>query len=270
MFEVPEATAMRCTNANPRREFHGEDPHRAIDLTFALTGENTLLDVIAPGLRSHHYCNRAAEAAQASVPDVAIPLPNLRFPQLPTEIRWNQPKARGYRWIWDWGREQQHVDLSDAVLASLAYTLQEGGSVDVKFTVSYNGDELADNTLYGELCGMASMGDVHVQLLAPPDLVPVKKGWRSGKVDAPLASDGGGELFSEGPDEGNGESEEHPEGTPEAALAGAVAADKEAEAQAQARHAAAWPFPRDDRKADPDDHYPAPPAKRRGRNAAAA
>lgn len=219
-FELPDLTECVCTNANPRTELHGEERVRALDLTFKLTGENTLLDAIAPGLRAHHYRNAAADAQQQPLPNVAIPLPNLRFPQLPADVRWDQPKVRGYRWIWDWGRDAQHVDFTDAVLASLSYSMQEGGSVEVKFTVSYNGDELADNERYGELCGLAAMGKVHIQLLAPAELVPVKKGWRSGKADAPPQTDNGAPLLDrEGPgdddldDDDTGE--QHPTGSGE-------------------------------------------------------
>lgn len=252
MFQLPDVTACTCTNANPRTEHHGDELHRAIDLTFTVTGENTLLDAIAPGLRAHHFRNAAADASQESLPDVAVPLPNLRFAQLPTDnIRWNLVKARGYRWIWDWGREAQHVDFSDAALASLSYTLHEGGSVDVKFTVSYNGDELGDNTLFGELCGLSAMGEVHIQLLAPATLLPVKKGWRSGKPDTPQ-TDGGGELFDQ-EHAGEEEHEEHPEGdgfaegSPEAALLDSVQPEPEPE----------------------PDPFQAPPKARRGRKAAA-
>lgn len=222
MFQLPEVTAVRCTNANPRVEFHGDEQHRAVDLTFEVKGENILLDAIAPGLRAHHYCNRALDAKQEPLPDVIVPLPNLRFTQLPTSIRWDHPKSRGFRWIWDWGREAQHVDFTDAALGSLSYTLHEGGSVEVKFTVSYNGDELADNALFGELCGLAAMGEVHIQLLAPPELVPVKKGWRSGKADTPAATDGGAPLLETGPGDDDADEDDtgdHPEGTPESALA---------------------------------------------------
>jgi hypothetical protein len=237
MFQLPETTPCRCTNANPRVEFHGEEQHRAIDLTFEVKGENTLLDAIAPGLRAHHYCNRAADAQQQALPDVAIPLPNLRFPQLPETVRWDQPKARGYRWIWDWGRDEQHVDFSDAALGALSYTLHEGGSVEVKFSVSYNGDELADNALFGELCGLAAMGEVHIQLFAPPELVPVKKGWRSGVADAPASSDNGAPLLEPGPgdddrdddDAGQGPVDGFAEGSPEAALLDSVQNEGEAD-----------------------------------------
>jgi hypothetical protein len=123
---------------------------------------------------------------------------------------------------------------------------------------------------------MATMGDAHIQLFAPADLIPVKKGYRAGKPDTPQPTDNGAPLLEgqNGPGDDDHDDDdtgnEHPAGSPEAALAGAVAAEKEAEARAQARHAAVWPFPTEERKVDPDDHYPAPPAKRRGRNAAAA
>jgi hypothetical protein len=224
MFQLPETTACRCTNANPRVEFHGEEQHRAIDLTFEVKAENTLLDAIAPGLRAHHFCNRAADAAQETLPDVAIPLPNLRFPQLPDTVKFDQPKARGFRWVWDWGREEQHVDFTDAALGSIGYTLHEGGSVEVKFTVSYNGDELADNALFGELCGLAAMGEVHIQLFAPPELIAVKKGWRSGKADVPEKTDGGTSLPFDAPDDDT----EDDVLTPEKALAASAETDKPA------------------------------------------
>lgn len=205
-FQLPDVTECICTNANPRTEIHGKDENgkerrvRAIDLTFQFTTENTVLNAIAPGLREHFYRNKAADAAQETLPDVVIPLPNIRFPQLKTDdIRWEQPKSRGYRWIWDWGREAQHVDFSDVAVGGLALTLHEGGTTDVKFSVSYNGADLEDNTLYGELCGLAAMGKVHIQLLAPAELVPAKKGWRSGKADEPEKTDGGAPLLDAGP-----------------------------------------------------------------------
>lgn len=268
MFQLPEVTPVRCTNANPRTELHGKDEDgkekrvRAMDLTFEYSTENTVLDEIAPGLRGHFYRNKAADAAQEPLPDVVIPLPNIRYPQLKTdEVKWEQPKSRGYRWIWDWGREERHVDFTDAAMGSMFVTLREGGTVDVKFTVSYNGDELNDNEVYGELCGLATMSDVHIQLFAPAELIPVAKGWRSGKADTPQLKDGGGELLDTDP---NGELEEQPEGTPEGALAGAIAADKEAQekAQQQPNGEAAWPFPN-------SAHEPAKPKSRRGLRGAA-
>ena len=232
-FELPETTAVRCTNANPRTEIHGKDENgdpkrvRAIDLTFTYNAENTILDTIAPGLREHFFHNKAADAAQESLDNVLVPLPNIRFPQLKTDdIKWDQDKARGFRWVWDWGREEQHVDFSDVAMGAISFTIIEGGSTEVKFSVSYNGDELEDNTLYGELCGMATMGDVHIQLFAPAELVPVKKGYRAGRPDTPVTDNGAPLLegAANGPEfKGSGDTEDDVL-TPEKALAQGAAA----------------------------------------------
>jgi hypothetical protein len=184
MFQLEKTTQAICTNANPRREFHGKELVRAIDLTFQIKGENTLLDLIEKGLREHHYTNHALTAGQETVPGVVIPLPNLRFPKLPLEYRYGEQKTRGYRWVWDWGTQDAHADFTDAVVHGIQYEIQEGGSSSVKFTVTYNGDELADNDLYGELCGMPAMGEVWITLFAPPELMAVKKGYRAGKADS--------------------------------------------------------------------------------------
>lgn len=167
-FELIEPTKVTITNANPRRELHGEDKVRAIDIAFTLTGENTLLDLLEPGLREHHYCNKAATAGQAELPEVAIPLPNIRHPQLPLAYHYAKgQKWRGYRFIWDWGVEGDHVDFTDAVLCGLHYEIAEGGSVTIKGTIQYNGDELQDNDLFGELSGLAAEGEIYIKLLAP-------------------------------------------------------------------------------------------------------
>lgn len=190
-FELVELTKAVCTNANPRRELHGDEKVRAIDLTFAITGENTLLDLIEPGLREHHYMNKAMTAGQVALPDVVIPLPNLRFPYLPVSYNYTLPgkKLRGYRLIRDYGLEEDSIDFSDAALGSIHYELNEGGSVKVTFSVSYNGDELQDNDLFGLLSGLASEGDIHIKLLAPAVSQIAKKGYRAGKPDTPPEPD---------------------------------------------------------------------------------
>lgn len=188
-FQLTEVTKITITNANPRRELHGEEKVRAIDLSFTLTGENTLLDLIEPGLREHHFCNKALTAGQEVLPEVVIPLPNLRFPRLPLAYKFaNGEKWRGYRLIRDYGLEEESFDFTDVVLANLHYEITEGGSVKIFGTIQYNGDELADNDLYGMLSGLASEGDIHVKLLAPAELVSAKKGYRAGKADTPMGA----------------------------------------------------------------------------------
>lgn len=185
MFQLVEPTEVNITNANPRRELHGEEKVRAIDLQFTLTGDNKLLDLIQDGLRVHHYCNRAADAQQESLlPQELAHLPNIRHPNLPTVYHYQKGvKLRGYRFIWDYGLDDARVDFQDVVLANLQYEIFEGGSVEVKGAIQYNGEELQDNILYGELSGLASEEPIYIKLLAPATAQVAKKGYRAGKPD---------------------------------------------------------------------------------------
>jgi hypothetical protein len=226
-FQLEKPTQLVCSNANTRTELHGEDRVRAIDLAFTLTGENTLLDLILPGLREHHFCNTALKAGQEVLPGVLIPLPNLRFPKLPQSYHYAKGERwRGYRFVWDWGTDGAHVDFRDAVLSNLHYELIEGGSCKLYFTVQYNGEELSNNDLYGELAGLASMGEVFIQLLPPAELQPAKKGYRAGKPDTPSRASGTDEEQGDLPlgDETEDGGDAGPQ-TPEGALAAAVAGE---------------------------------------------
>lgn len=208
-FELTEVTQVVITNANPRRELHGDEKVRAIDISFTLKGENTLLDLIEPGLRERFFYNKALVAGQETLPDVIIPLPNLRFPKLPTTFTYAKgEKWRGYRFIWDWGTEGAHVDFTDVVLASLHGEVFEGGSCTISGTVQYNGDELQDNDVYGELSGLASEGEIYIKLLAPPELVPAKKGYRAGKPDTPAKPTADGQQELDGEADGEADADE--------------------------------------------------------------
>lgn len=227
-FELAEPTNVTITNANPRRELHGEDKVRAIDLSFTLTGENILLDLIEKGLREHHYCNNALKGGQEDIPGIEIPLPNLRHPQLPLAYHYGKGlKWRGYRFIWDWGLDESHVDFTDAVLSGLQYELSEGGSVTIKGTISYNGEELQDNDLFGELSGLAAEGEISIKLLAPGELIPAKKGYRAGKPDTPppAADSGSGKLDLDSDQEDDDDGPE--ERTPESAFTDSVLDSKQ-------------------------------------------
>lgn len=204
-FQLEVVTKITVTNANPRRELHGDELVRAIDIAFCLTGENTLLDLIEPGLRAHHYCNKALKAGQETLPDVIVPMPNLRFAKLPLAYHYAKgEKWRGYRLIRDYGLDEDSFDFTDVVLANLHYEIQEGGSVKIFGSLQYNGEELEDNETYGMLSGLASEGEIHIRLLAPAQLQAAKKGYRAGKPDTPNAPAGDGaqgELGADG-DEG--------------------------------------------------------------------
>lgn len=229
-FELTEVTQVVITNANPRRELHGDEKVRAIDISFTLKGENTLLDLIQPGLREQFFFNKALKEGQEALPGVVIPLPNLRFPKLPTTFTYAKgEKWRGYRFIWDWGTEGDHVDFTDVVLASLHGEVFEGGSCTISGTLQYNGEELQDNDVYGELSGLASEGEIYIKLLAPFELMAAKKGYRAGKPDTPAKSADDGQQTLDEAEPEDGDSDDEPEveplpgvDTPEAALARAV------------------------------------------------
>ncbi|MFC4923634.1 MULTISPECIES: hypothetical protein [Delftia] len=225
-FELAESTAVTVTNANPRRELHGDEKVRAIDISFQLTGENILLDLLEPGLREHHYFNKAVKDGQVALPGVLIPLPNLRHPLLPTSFEYaRKQRWRGYRFIWDWGIEGARVDFSDAVLTGLHYDLFEGGSVTIKGKVQYNGDELLDNDLFGELSGLAAEGEIYIKLLAPAELLQAKKGYRAGRPDTPASqpdNEDQQELQVDGEDEPPTDPNHPVNQTPEDAFAAAV------------------------------------------------
>jgi hypothetical protein len=203
MFEFKKVTEVTCTNSNPRRELHGNQGVRALDLTFTKRLTNDVLDQIQDGLRAHHYFNAAAAQGQTGLPDELLPLPNLRFPKLNREFTYGLLPVRGYKWVLDFGLgdEESNITFEDCALRPLKYKVDEDGVVDVTFTVQYNGELLEDNETFGRLAGLSAMGKVHILLEAPEQLVEVKgKGWRSGHKDAPPTIDNGAPLFEKDPD----------------------------------------------------------------------
>lgn len=219
-FELPEPTQVEITKVNVRTELHGEERVLAVDIRCRLKGENTILDLIKPGLREHYYFNKALKDGQVGLPDVIIPLPNLKHPELPTEgIAFEHgPKgrSRGYRLVRDYGTDEHRWDFSDVVVASMQLKeLLEGGSAIIEWTLQYNGDELGDEATLNSIVRLGVDGHMHMKLLAPPELAPVKKGYRAGKADTPqtkAGDDGQGELGGEGEGEEQELDPESPEG----------------------------------------------------------
>lgn len=222
-FQLEAVTEVAFTNANVRRELHGEEHVRAVDITMKMRGENTLLDLIEKGLREHHYCNRALQAGQESLPDVLVPMPDLRYPKLPRSHTYGKgEKFRGYRFVQDFGLGEEggsNLDFSDCVLTGVRYELDVDdakGTVEIAWTIQYNGEELQDDALYGRCAGLATVGKGHVQIIAPPVLTLVKgKGYRSGKPDTPQSQTDDGQqrdLGSTGSDDGTGGDEDGQDG----------------------------------------------------------
>jgi hypothetical protein len=226
-FQLTEPTKVSITKTNTRTEIHGEDRVRAIDICFKLEGSNELLDLIQPGLRQHHFHSKALDAKQDSLPDVLVPLPDLRFPNLPRSYAYtlgSTGKLRGYRFVWDFDVEESHVDFTDVALSKLTYEIEDDpGRCTIFGTIQYNGEELEDNEMYGELSGLGADGDIYIKLIAPGELLPAKKGYRAGRPDTPqgeVVPDGQGELGDVEEDaDADGDDEPLDQSTPEGAFA---------------------------------------------------
>lgn len=218
-FQIEEVREVKVIHANARTESHGKEHVRAVDIRMCIEGSNELLDIlIQPGLRDFHYFNKAMNDGQMDLPPEAVglaPKPDLRFPHLPAKYKWAEGKKwRGFRWVRDFGLLEDAFDFTDCAAGNVEYEVKEGGTVAIWFTVSYNGDELTDNALYGELTGLGTVGTIHTKLLAPPELVHAKKGYRAGRPDTPAAAvkdDAQQELESADGEDGGGEGAEEGE-----------------------------------------------------------
>lgn len=234
-FELSTPTEVEFYHVNVRSEFHGEEHVRAVDIGFKVKGENTLLDLIKPGLREHHFCSTSSAKGQQHL--TLTPLPNIRHPELATKYAF----AKGQRWHgYRFVCEGANLDFEDSAIAAMVYEIFEGGSCMIAGLLQYNGDKLADDGVYGRAAGLTTLGKGRVQILAPKELLPItEKNWRSGEhaTDQPPGGNGH-DMTGPGPGfqaEAGADTEEDVllPGTPAAALADAVA--KEGEEP--------WPFP---------------------------
>ena len=146
MFQLDKPTLVLCTNANPRRELHGDEHVRAIDLTFCLSGENIILDLIAPGLRAHHFHNAAFDARQEPLPlGAELPLPDVRFPKLPMAYPWGTKQTAPADFVAAW----RHIhDLFAKSGATNVIWIWDPNDVypvpDIKLQPLYPGDQYVD------------------------------------------------------------------------------------------------------------------------------
>lgn len=74
-FEILTPTSATLTSVTPRVERHGDDEVFAISLALRVTAANTLLDILAPGLRDALY---TSVEGQEQLPGVEPTTPLLR------------------------------------------------------------------------------------------------------------------------------------------------------------------------------------------------
>lgn len=204
-FELPTVTECTLTHVNLRKEFHGEEKVQAIDLSFQKEGGNELLDLIDPALRQMHYCNRAAIAGQVELDPALAILPDLRAPKLNGQkFKYGgNDKYKGYLFTQDFGLGEEagsNIDFSNAAVGKFEYETREGGTVNIKWQVSYAGDALTDDAMTRLVRQEGET--VFIQLAAPAVLQLVK----GGKSKAP-DTDGQESLDGEGDGEEGGADE---------------------------------------------------------------
>lgn len=232
-FELKKLTEVEFFHVNVRPEFHGEESARAADIGIRVKGENTLLDLVKPGLREHHFCDRSTAPGQVPLPLTS--LPNIRHPELATKYAF----AKGERWKgYSFNAPVASLAFEDCAIAAMQYEFYEGGSCVIQFLLQYNGDDLADDGIYGRTAGLATMGKGKVRITAGQVQPITEKGFHSGhstgEAPAPGGQAGAGAEFQTDLAADTESDVVHAEGSPEAALAGAVA---------QAEHPEGWPFP---------------------------
>lgn len=206
-FQLPEVTECQLTNVNVRREFHGDERVPAFDLSFSKEGSNDLLDLIDPALRPTIYYNASADQGQAGLPDVLAILPNLRVPKL-CNGKFTYAKKeqwKGYRFVLDYGLGgDSNIDVSDCAVQIKEIECKEGGTVIIKWMVSFEADKLSDE-LRGRITGLTDE-TVFIQLIASSNLQLV-----TGKNKAPSGGDpeqDAGDIFAA--QDGTGEGDTDP------------------------------------------------------------
>jgi hypothetical protein len=200
-FELTEVTEVRLLHVNHRKEFHGEEKVQAVDLNFEWEGSNEMLDRLDPALRQALYYNAAALEGQEALPEVLAILPNLRVPKLNAgKFKYGgTDKFKGYDFELDYGLGdgESNVSFPDSAVGKYEVETKEGGTIVLRFQVSYAGDNLTGPV-------MSKLIDheqekAFITLKAPAVLVLVK----GGKVKAAAAADGSETLLDfDGAEEG--------------------------------------------------------------------
>ena len=139
-FEILTPTDATLTSVTPRTERHGEDDVFAISLGLRVTGPNTLLDLLAPGLRESLYM---AVEGQEQLPGVEPSTPLLHC-KLVDMISLGA-SFEGWTIAIDHGiDESDPITLGGAKVDKFKVTPHEGGSVDIAFRVGSNDIDAAE------------------------------------------------------------------------------------------------------------------------------
>lgn len=165
-FEIQNQTA-KIASITTRIEKHGDEDVPAVSLGLRITGPNTLLDLMQPGLREVLY---KAVDDQEALPGVDAPTPLLRtrciekFPvKMPDMVGWQLVIENGID-------DESAIDLHDCKVDKFVAEPFEGGSCEISFRV---GTSDIDEAYAGRLA-MKLGREVPISLVAPqakPDAI---------------------------------------------------------------------------------------------------
>jgi hypothetical protein len=233
MFELTDLTEARLASVTNRIEKHGDEDVPAVSLTVEFTAENTLLDLIDPGLR--HALYKAKPDAEPELPDMEQTTPVLRCNSI-DKVRLTTAHE-GWRLFVD-----DNIDESDPMafggvkVDKLELDALQGGSVKFRMRL---GTSDVDADKIGAL-GMNNGQSIWLRLLKPEKVEPAIDGTTEAfNRDHPGAAEGQGSLLdtdasSEPRDDGKGTfADDMGEGDPDPDDDGSGHTDSGADEQAQ-------------------------------------
>jgi hypothetical protein len=190
-FQLLTPATAKLNSVTPRIEKHGDDNVAAVSLGLTITGPNTLLDALQPGLREALY---KAPEGQETLPGVEGSTPLLRTRAM-ERIKLKTSEMVGWRLIVEHGiGDDSAVDLHDCKVDKFQLEPFEGGSVQLSFRV---GTSDIDETYLGCL-GMKLGQEVQITLRAPQPAAEAIDGSKEAfERDHPDLGKDAGDLFAE-------------------------------------------------------------------------
>lgn len=163
MLHFPNGTKAKLIDVNPRSEKHGDELVPALDLRVQVETSKEVLAQLDPELPKAFY----QEPAQRALDGVQNGW-DLRFPHLDPGGRWDE-QADGYgldlEVAGDSGKRATAIRLVDCKLHKIAWTMRQGGTVQLAFTASCTHDLTPAKV---GLLGMRVQHDVTFGLQVPP------------------------------------------------------------------------------------------------------
>ena len=157
MFQLDQQG--RITAINTNSEFSGDDLKAVYYAKVTAQCQSTDLIEFSSTLRAHIF-------KQADNPDLAEQgrdddLTALRYPQI-KQFKWDY-ESEGYAWHLDYGLgNKSTIKLSECKIDRFTFIPQNGGTVEIKFRITYHPD-VKDVGKIGELL----MRDIGIKLIPP-------------------------------------------------------------------------------------------------------